>query len=447
MGMDVRSPVVARRTLLAALAAVAAAPLVGCGDSTAPGGTSGKLLMADGVAWAVPLAYAPVDAVAAGMAAFGHALCRGSVAAGANWVASPLSIALAFSMARVGARGATATDLDHLFGYPARGRDDAFNAIIRSIGTVAVPPASSGTPRDASDNDPAAPIVSIGDALFPRTGLTFHPDFLKTLAAQYDTGVIPVDFSRPDAADTINAWVNGHTAGRIPHAFGPLEGDTTLVLVNTVYLKAEWLRTFIEEPVTREPFTRAAGTTVTVDMMHQTESMRYFGGPGGQAAIELPYAAGGSDDRASDLSMWLLLPAVGGDPVTMLEPATLTTVAAGLTRMPVTVSVPKWNFSTGLDLRLLMTAMGADHVFDPAGDFTGISDDIGGLTDAIHKANITVDQYGTEAAAVTGLYYDLSSTPGASASFIANRPFAFTVVNGPSHVPLFSGVVADPSAA
>lgn len=66
-----------------------------------------------------------------------------------NWVASPLSIALAFAMARVGALGATAAALDKVFGYPTSGRDDAFNAIIRSTETVSVPPPASAKQRTA----------------------------------------------------------------------------------------------------------------------------------------------------------------------------------------------------------------------------------------------------------------------------------------------------------
>lgn len=434
-GMDSRQ--VSRRTLLAGLAALAAAPLAACGSSSSqvPG-----LLTAKGVSWEVPQKGAPVDAISAGMAAFAHAMCR-ATSSGKNWVASPVSIATAFAMARVGAIGATAASLDTFFGFPAAGRDEAFNALIRAVQTVTVPPKRSDKPRDAT-KPPAPPIVSIGDALFPAEHLALNPAFLHTLAAQYGAGVRPVDFGSPTAVAEINAWVDVQTAGRITKVWDTLDPSTTLALVNTVYLKADWLNYFLEDPVTQDPFTRTGGSAVTVSMMHQSfMSTRYWAGPGGSAALELPFA---DKDGAADVSMWIILPPAGGNPVDMLDPATLARVAGSLATTDVAVSVPKWNFATELDLGTVMPAMGMKDVFG-TGDFSGIARDIGTLSSAIHKANITVDEYGTEAAAVTGMAFASAAHMPPSISFVANRPFAFSVVAGASHAPLFCGVVTDPS--
>jgi serpin B len=161
-------PNVTRRTLLRSLAAVAAAGAVGSCAAPRRGGTADApaLLTAKGVTRARPAADAPVDATSAGMAAFGAALCRATAAGNANWVASPLSIACAFSMVRAGATGDSATQLDRLFGFPAAGRDQAFNAITRDLVTAAVPPAPSHT-TPKPDQPPAPPVVCIGNALFP----------------------------------------------------------------------------------------------------------------------------------------------------------------------------------------------------------------------------------------------------------------------------------------
>jgi serine protease inhibitor len=65
---------------------------------------------------------------------------------------------------------------------------------------------------------------------------------------------------------------------------------------------------------------------------------------------------------------------------------------------------------------------------------------------AVHKANITVDEWGTEAAAVTGIAMAVSAPPQPTARVRADRPFGFAVVHAPTGVPLFVGQVADPSA-
>jgi serpin B len=426
-----------RRTLLAGLAALAAVPLAGCGSSEDLGPA---LLSAKDVAWTAPPSGAPVGAVADGMAAFAYALCR-SASSGRNVVLSPASIAIAFAMARVGAVGATAASLDRFFGFPASGRDDAFNALIRSVQTVAVPPKPSHRLADPT-KPPSPPIVSIGDALFPALSTKLDPAFLRTLAASYGTGVRPVDFGSRSAVDGINAWVAAQTAGRITKVWDALDPSTTLVLANTVYLKADWRYSFLEEPSTPQPFTRSDGSTSTVSMMHQSAiSTRYWSDASGRTAVELPFVGGAGKPS---LFMWILLPASGGDPVEMLRPNVIGTVAAGLASADISLSVPKWDFSAEFDLGSVLPRLGLTDVFD-TGDFSGIGPNVGTLSTAIHKANITVDEYGTEAAATTDLAFAASARVPSPIAFVADRPFAFCVVSGESHAPLFSGVVADPS--
>jgi serpin B len=67
------------------------------------------------------------------------------------------------------------------------------------------------------------------------------------------------------------------------------------------------------------------------------------------------------------------------------------------------------------------------------------------ISDAIHRANITVDEWGTEAAAVTGLAFDVSARPAAPLVVRADRPFAFAIMHVPTSTPLFLGQVVDPS--
>ncbi len=56
-----------------------------------------------------------------------------------------------------------------------------------------------------------------------------------------------------------------------------------------------------------------------------------------------------------------------------------------------------------------------------------------------------MDEWGTEAAAVTGLSFLGSAPPPPDAAVHADRPFAFVIVDEPTGVPLFMGQVADPT--
>jgi serpin B len=66
---------------------------------------------------------------------------------------------------------------------------------------------------------------------------------------------------------------------------------------------------------------------------------------------------------------------------------------------------------------------------------------------AVHRANITVDEAGTEAAAVTGVGVEIvSAPPPAQITVRADHPFAFVIVHMPTRTPVFTGQVTDPTA-
>ncbi|WP_248962149.1 serpin family protein [Sphaerisporangium perillae] len=428
MPIDVPGRMLRREFLAAALVAVAAA---GCGRA---GGDS-RVLTIEGVSREVPK-DAPVEEVVGGITAFGHALYAAGAKAARNTVMSPLSIAYAFGMARAGAAGATATALDKVFGFPTAGPHSVFNALTREIVTVdgPPPPPERGAERDAR-SESGGPVVGIANGLFTQKGMPVGQDFLRTLAAQYGAGVRPVDFSA-DAAGTINAWVDEQTAGRIEKLFDRLDPATRLVIANAVYLKADWQHAFAEDDPEDAAFTRADGSTVRTKLMRQRSALRYAFGAGRQA-VELPYAK-------SELAMWVLVPARGGSPAELLTPQTLRQVAGGLTAGSVGLALPAWDFGTDLDLEPPLRKLGLGAVFDDA-DFSGIAEGLF-IGQAVHRANISVDEWGTEAAAVTGLAFPVSGMLGRDVEVRADHPFAFAIVHSPTSAPLFIGHVADPTA-
>ncbi|MGH3912576.1 MAG: serpin family protein, partial [Pseudonocardiaceae bacterium] len=214
--------------------------------------------------------------------------------------------------------------------------------------------------------------------------------------------------------------------------FDQLDPATRLVLANTVYLRADWQTPFAKDPTTRETFTRADGTTVATPMMHQRESLRYASGEDWQA-VELPYAA-------SELAMRVIVPRGARPPAEVLSPQTLNQVEAGLRAEQVDLSLPRWDFTTDLDLLPALNRLGLTAL----DDFSGISPAGLALEQAVHRANITVDEWGTEAAAVTGLSFVVSAPAQQRFVVRADRPFAFAIVHKPTGAPLFIGHVADP---
>ena len=99
----------------------------------------------------------------------------------------------------------------------------------------------------------------MANRLFPNDGFSLLPDFLATAARQYGADLQPVDTSDgAAAAAAINRWASERTRGLIPTIVdaGAVQNQK-LVLVNTVYLKADWAEPFLPDFTSDGPFTPA----------------------------------------------------------------------------------------------------------------------------------------------------------------------------------------------
>jgi serine protease inhibitor len=404
-------------------AAVPLALVAGCGGGTSTAGTGDDVvLMAKDVSRSQPSSSAPVSAAVTGLDAFGQDLLR-STAGDKNAVISPLSMAYAFGMLDAGARGETAAQIERVMHFPGgQGTHEALNALLQRV------------------DPPTAKELSIANALFVQRGMELREQFLRVLAEQYGTGARPVDFAGNHAIGPINEWVRAQTKNRIKKVFDSLDENTKVVLANAIHMKAAWALPFDPAATTDDVFHRPSGD-VRTPMMHIEKRFRYAAGTGWQA-VELPYAD-------SQLAMWVLVPTGRTAPVDLLAPEVLKSVRRGLAPTAVDVALPRWDFGTDIQLKPVLKRLGMTLAFaDGRADLSGIALEKGQLFvgQAIHRANITVDEAGTEAAAVTGISVELSSALVPQATIRADHPFAFVIVHKPTGTPVFTGQVTDPTA-
>jgi serpin B len=359
-------------------------------------------------------AEAPVDEVVAGLDAFASAAERMLARGGGNTVLSPLSMAVAFAMAEAGARGRTVDDIAGVFGFPDQpGLHSAMNALTAALDGQAD--------------------LSLANSLWAQAGFDMDAGFLDTLAAHYGAGVRTTDFVRDPGGsrEAINAWVASATRDRIPDLLdeGAIGERTRLVLVNAVYLKAAWRTAFGEELTVDAPFHRADGTMVSVPTMHASGLDARYVLADGYTAVELPYVGG-------ELAMLIVVPEDPG--------ASLPQLDTGLSAGPVNLALPRWESRAALDLASVMTELGLPL---PGGDLSGIAPDLE-IGTAVHAADITVDERGTEAAAATAIVIRTTSAVigPPPVDITVDRPFLFAVRHVESGAPLFVGRVVDPSA-
>jgi len=379
-----------------------------------------------------------VQAVVAGMDSFTGDLVRVIARPGANAVFSPLSISTALSLVRVGARGQTATEIDRVAHFPASARDAGFVSLLRGLGTTSsAPPAPTATPS-SSTGAPPKPLVAIADGVFAQDSKTINPGFLDTLRRSYGAPVQTVDFTSPQAVRVLNSWAAEHTAHRITKIFDSLDPSTQLVLANAVYLKAAWQQPFQAALTKPAPFYTASGATSQPPIMHQQADYAYAETADWQA-VELPYAAG-------TLSMLVLLPRTVTDPAALLAGPTLLAAQHALTDRSVDLALPTWKTSSDVDLSTVLQGLGMTTAFGPRADLSGIAPGLS-ISQAVHRATISVDETGTEAAAVTAFGFALSAeaNPPVPVRMTVDHPFAYAVLDTRTGTPLFTGVINDPA--
>lgn len=425
--------------------AVVAGACAGTAQTVSPGAsaTQGRTSSDAGVELAAAhLDLAPGSAeqaktVADAIDAFGLTLFARATSGGGNAVVSPASVALALAMARAGARGETAAQMDaamHSLGSDANGPGLA--ALDQVLSKV------SGTFRDA-EGDEHDVTLRIANAAFSQRGMQLTQAYLDALATRLGSGLHLVDYATgPEAArQLINAWVSEKTQQRIKEllAAGTIDPLTRLVLVNAIYLKAPWETPLPVEATKPAPFTLAGGRQIDVPTMNATLEASYAGAAGWQA-VQLPYAGG-------SLAMLVIVPDDLASFEAGLDAARLGQIVDSLAPGQVQVALPRFKLETKVDLAGVLAAMGMPLAFDRgAADFSGITPDEQLYIDAvIHQANIDVDEKGTEAAAATAVVMRATGLPAEPKVLRADRPFLFALRELSTGTILFLGRVADPS--
>ena len=391
------------------------------------------------------------QAAAAAVNAFGLDLygqmTRQAAARGKNLVISPASIAVALAMARAGARGETAAQMDEVL--KAVGSDEHaawISSLDQALARV------SGTFADSTGQRHSVTLRAT-NAAFAQRGIELVPAFLEALASRFGAGLRLVDYkSDPEAARLlIDGWVEKQTEGRIPELLKPQDVDTLtrLVLVNTIYLKAPWRLPFDPEDTKPGTFTRADGSRVKVPMMYlksETGGIPYlpYAKGSGWRAVELPYLG-------DSLAMTVIVPDDLAAFEAKLTPKLFGQVVAAFEGTDVELTFPRFGIETEADLGTLLPAMGMPLAFDrDRADFSGIrmpSDEPPlYIAKVIHQANIDVDEKGTEAAAATAVVMATGGGAPEWTVFKVDRPFLFALRDIATGTVLFLGRVMDPSA-
>jgi serine protease inhibitor len=364
-----------------------------------------------------------------------------------NVFISPFSIMQAMTLVTNGAGGETQSELLgglHLAGIEISTVNQEQKALRGMLAST----------KQNSENS-----LQIANAIWVDQGLKLAPDFVNTARDFYGAPAKTLNFSdTTGAANTINQWVKTNTRGKIETLFTgeELAGQTPVVLANAVYFKAAWRTPFSEADTSPKPFTLESGLQKTLPMMQQAnmtgleDGVSYYKGDG-FAMASLLYD---SEISHSSRSMVFLLPDTSDGLNSLVSKMTPENWKAWHKKSTPIVEMDLWlpRFTLSYEAPLMkpLSQMGIRRAFGREADFGRMGLETHCITLIKHKTFLSVDEKGTEAAAVTGV-----GMPGAAAPafeiqkvvFHVDRPFICAIVDDATGAILFVGVIRNPVAA
>lgn len=253
----------------------------------------------------------------------------------------------------------------------------------------------------------------------------------------FNAGVDYVDFKDLKTINKINDWAKEKTRGLIDHILDADKdfSDLDLFIANAVYFKGQWNNKFKEEDTYKETF-HGEFFDVQTDMMHITELMRYIEDEK-FTLVKIPFKGIGN------FYMEVLLPKegfTGKDVLASLTPEKRKEIYRSSSYGRVHLTFPKFKSRGKVAIDLVLEKLGINT--GALVDFTpmGISKPV--KTHVDQKTYISVDEEGTELAAVT--IHDVSMGGGdptyKDVVIKVDRPFIY-IVRNPDGVVLMAGMI------
>lgn len=361
-----------------------------------------------------------------------------------NIFISPLSVSYAFGICYNGANGDTREAIGatlELAGLSVDEMNEAYHDVTWIL----------------TQTDPLVEF-KIANSFWSRKGKAIQPEFVEMSRTYFDARVEEIDFQAPWAADTINAWVDRSTNGKIDQMVEPpIDPAVIAILMNAIYFKGNWMFPFDPENTQTDTFYLADGSESECQMMWLSEddhavegdddvvapdTNATFFGNDYLSAVSLPYGRG-------DFRMTILLPNLWMNPdnnvdslIEKFTPENWESWLDGFQPVRFTVGLPKFRFEYEVDLKEILKTLGMEIPFDPSrADFSNMFvDGVGWIDKAKQKAFVQVDEKGTEAAAVTMVIWNQSMLQ----RLVLDRSFLIVIHEDVSGAILFIGKIADP---
>ena len=285
----------------------------------------------------------------------------------------------------------------------------------------------------------------LANSLWMNNRLSYKKDTVGRLADTYYSSV----FSGAPGSDEYNKmlrdWINQQTDGLLEDYASNVEMDPRMVLTlaSTVNYSGKWASPFMSHDTKQSTFHGASGD-VKCDFMNDMKNTFYYWGDH-FTSISLPLENNGH--------MKLILPDKGYSPADLLDDKQVRELLVSYGDYPnsksamVTLSIPKFDVSSTINLSDGLKALGITDIFDhEASDFTPLTDSANDiyLSKAEQNTRVLIDEEGCKAASVTVMMIEGMGASIEYENFTLDRPFIFEIMSE-TGLPLFVGIVNNPT--
>ncbi len=213
---------------------------------------------------------------------------------------------------------------------------------------------------------------------------------------------------------------------------------TSIVISKTITIN----RNHYTKDVTNKNFLLSENNYLSVPFMHSNES--YISDGKAEGFIK-PYKG----DKYSYVAILPNKETTLDDYISSLDGKSFLKLLKSKSYEHAAMAFPKYKFDYSISLVDPLKNLGLTDCFIPdKADFTKMASSATGniyVSDVLHKTYIQVDELGTKAGAVTKIEMEAGGAMLESRRVVFDRPFMFAVIDNETCLPLFLGIVRDPS--
>lgn len=268
--------------------------------------------------------------------------------------------------------------------------------------------------------------LTVEDSNFKSANLFIIDDTLELNATETDK-FVREDLQDNSIVEYVNTFTNDNTEGLISELItSPFREDIKATVLNAVYFKGTWSNVFNEDMTSKDIFHAKSGD-VEREFMNKHTNFKY----NGSDMIELKY-------EDSNFVMDIIKDV--NDIDKRFEEYLNEVDNSNLASTDIILKLPKFEVAIDTDVKTILENAGYTDIFD--GDYSKLANDIT-IDDAMQRAKITVNEKGTEAAAVTIIGMKANSALPAKqpVEFIVDSQFLYIIRDTETNAIMFAGFV------